>query len=532
MKQLIIVILLSLPSFALMARGGIHTMHDFHPFRQYEFAKCLWEGSFPCRWAPDATLGYGQPLFNFYGQFSYWIGGAFNSFVLSVLDSVKATFTLSLIASGVGMFVLGRTYWGLKGGLLSAVLYTYAPYRAVDVWVRGALPESLAFVFFPLIWLATDRFLNTSEYKYLFYWILLTSGLLLTHNLSFLMFMPLVGVGIIFRLWKNFSKSKIEDLVSASLVVVLLSAFYLLPVVFESHLITLNAVVNDYFAYQSHYASLKQLLVSNFWGYGGSTWGPNDTMSFAVGYLQWMIPVAVSIWLLATRQFRKYLQWWILFVLGVSALFLTHGKSEFIWKLLPPLAYIQFPWRFLTLAVFFLSLSGGIVAKIAPKLVAGLIVITVLINFNFHRPDIWLSLTDSEYFSGELWDMQRSSAKSDYWPQTAPLPTQFAPSLPLFEIGSGKVDQLGRGAHRASYQLTVNSDYAKVVFPIVYFPGWSVNGEAIPADPSGLIVIRPRTGSHKIDLTFKDTFVRTLGNWVSVITLAGLVVWRYRYVKA
>ena len=41
----------------------------------------------------------------------------------------------------------------------------------------------------------------------------------------------------------------------------------------------------------------------------------------------------------------------------IKAVFLTHGKSDILWRLIPPLAYLQFPWRFLAPAVFFLSLK-------------------------------------------------------------------------------------------------------------------------------------------------------------------------------
>jgi hypothetical protein len=34
---------------------------------------------------------------------------------------------------------------------MSSVFYVWAPYRALDVYVRGAMNESWAFVWFPLI---------------------------------------------------------------------------------------------------------------------------------------------------------------------------------------------------------------------------------------------------------------------------------------------------------------------------------------------------------------------------------------------
>lgn len=149
MKKLLLILILSLPAYSLLARFGIHTMHDFHPFRQFEYNLCLRSGVFPCRWAPDAGMGFGEPVFNYYSHFPYWVGGLLSLFKFSVINSTKISLALSLSLSAVFMYFLARRYWGSLSGLVSALFYVYAPYRAVDVWVRGALPEAWAFVFFP-----------------------------------------------------------------------------------------------------------------------------------------------------------------------------------------------------------------------------------------------------------------------------------------------------------------------------------------------------------------------------------------------
>ena len=78
-KYLWVLLILILPTFSLMLKNGIYTMHDFHVFRQQQFDKCLRERYFPCRWSGDAGLGYGEPVFNFYGQFPYWVGQIFRT---------------------------------------------------------------------------------------------------------------------------------------------------------------------------------------------------------------------------------------------------------------------------------------------------------------------------------------------------------------------------------------------------------------------------------------------------------------------
>jgi len=284
-KLLLLLQLLLLPAYSLMLRPGIFTMHDFHVFRQQQFDKCLHLGYFPCRWAFDATKGYGQPLFNFYGQLPYWIGQIPRLLGTQIIDAAKLNFIFTLTASAVAMFFLARKFWGNTGGVVSAVFYTYAPYRAVDIWVRGALNEAYSFIWYPLILLFLDNYLEHKQKRDLFWLIIFSTALLITHNLSMLMIAPFLAI------WTLKKLKAIPGLIAAGLTIFLLSAFYLLPVVFESSQVTLTQTTQDYYSYQLHWTTLKQLFVSNFWGYGGSTWGPNDTLSFSVGYLQWILPL-------------------------------------------------------------------------------------------------------------------------------------------------------------------------------------------------------------------------------------------------
>lgn len=518
-KFLIVIAMLLIPTFGLMLKSGIYTMHDFHVFRQQQFEKCLNETkSFPCRWAPDAGMGYGEPVFNFYGQFPYWFGEVFRLFRLSVLDSVKANFILTIIASSLAMYFLARKFWSNNGALVSALFYAYAPYRAVDVWVRGALNESLAFVFFPLILLFIKEFVETNKNKYLFWLILSLAGLTLTHNLSLLIFAPFAVLWTLFWWWQsNKSVHKIYDLTSAGLASVLLSAFYLIPVIFESSLVTLNQTTSGYYDFHLHYATLKQLFLSTFWGFGGSTWGPNDTMSFAVGHMHWVVVVFIfttlCISLLRRREMKERGTIIFTILLGLGAIFLTHGKSDFIWNLVKPMAYIQFPWRFLTMSTLFLSLSVGAIIKLFPRIIIPfLLCLLLLLNSGVFRPDIWRSISDREQFSGKLWDEERSSALSDFWPKGAKLPNKFAPNKP---------------------EVILNTDlYTKTRFPVVYFPGWTARAgnKAVPVFPSGelgLVTVRAPINAN-IKLSFEDTPVRKVGNIVSLITLLGLLVWIWK----
>lgn len=534
-KFWLLAVLIALPTFGLMLRAGIYTMHDPHLFRIQQFDACVNSGIFPCRWAEDSGKGFGEPLFNFYAQFPYWLTQSFRIVGFSLIDSAKAVYILSLVVSAITMYFLSRRFFGSKGGILSAVIYTFAPYRAVDVWVRGALPEALAFVFYPLILLFLDDYLRTRKTSPLVLFSFSLALLLTTHNLSVLMFSPFIFLFWLVRIWKIKDLKNLQGLIPALIFALLLSSYYILPVMFERDLVTIEDTVSGYYDYRIHFATLKELFVSRFWGYGASLWA-QKFLSISVGQIQWILPLLIAILLFFRRLRQKtdsllFLQF---FFLGLAALFLTHGKSSLIWNSFPIMKYIQFPWRFLTIGVFFLSLSAGAFSQlVAPRfriLIPVAIVLAILSNVSFFRPDIWRTIGDADLVSGPLWDEGRNSSLTDFWPKSAAKPpTVFAPLEPEFITGSGAVAEATKQTGLFTYSLSLDSQ-SSIRFPVVYFPGWIAldNDQSLPIEPTGdtgLITARLEPGEHHIVLRFTNTPVRDLGNIISLLALLGTPLW-------
>jgi hypothetical protein len=508
-----------------MLKRGVFTMHDFHPFRQLEFNKCIQRGEFPCRWAVDSGKGYGEPMFVYYGQIPYWIGGIFSVMGFGVLDSFKATIIFTFLVSGLGMYLLARKFWPTNGAILSAVLYSYAPYRAVDVWVRGALSETMAFVFYPLILLVVDNFMIKKSVKNFVWLSLLLAGLICTHNLSAYMFLPFLILWTFWR-WREHKGNihHLYDMVSAGFTAVLISSFYWLPVLFESGLVTVSQTTEGYYGYGVHFTTLYRLFVSSFWGYGGSVWGDTQFMSFSIGYLHWLLPaVTLFVWLYLKLRGEKieksFYVTLVLSIIGILAVFLTHGKSVFLWKIIPAIAYIQFPWRFLGIASLFLSLAGGGISMLFSSwLISVILVAAVVVNVGNFRPDIWKDQSDKEYFSGDWWEVQKSSALSDFWPKSAgELPKENAP------INS---------------EIIMTTDkFQKIRFPIVYFPGWMIKTkkelvQTFPSGDHGLVTAKIfNEDLNNYKLIFTDTAPRKIGNIVSFISIACLFFVFTKYAK-
>ncbi len=533
---LLVGVLIVIPSFYRMLQPGIFSTQDFHLFRLIEFDKCIKDFQFPCRWVADAGFGYGEPLFNFYGQLSYFLGEIFHLLGVSLIGSVKLLFILSLVGSFVSMFFLAKRVWRSNlAAFVSGVLYIYAPYRALDVWVRGALPEALSFVLFPLVILFLDKFLDKERIKDGIVFSLFIAALVLTHNLSFILFLPVLIAWIIYRIVVSKKVYLIKHLFFYFLLSFLISSFYLLPVLFEAKYVTLATTIQGYFDFRGHFATLRQLLFSRFWGYGASVFGPEEFMSRAVGQVQWILPLGILIIVFVKKKLKQNKVFLLFLLTGWFSLFMTHNKSTFIWETIKPLAYVQFPWRFLAPALFSFALSSGVLINLFKKrrLIATLAVgvLAIALNFSFFREDIWYQRKDEDILQGKVWQEQISSSLKDYWPIFGKVfPTSPAPEALENQI------LIRRGSNYATYKVLPDSSKT-VTFPISFFPGWTakVDGRKVtpyPSDDLGLVTVDIiESGIHNVDLYFSNTLVRGVGNIVSLASLIFAVYAFFRVKK-
>jgi archaellum component FlaF (FlaF/FlaG flagellin family) len=549
---LIILLLFGLLAAKGLIGSGYFNMHDdLQMMRQLEMEKCFMTLQIPCRWVPDMGYGFGFPLFNFYPPLPYLFGEIFRLLGTSFVDTVKLTFIFAFLASGVSMYFLAKEFWGKWGGVISAIFYIWAPYHSVDIYVRGAMNEAWGIIWFPSIlassyWLLTQK---QNKVKNTIFLALSWVGLLLSHNLMALIFAPVfVGWCLIwFIREKNFSLKKafptIRAFSIAGVLAFCLAAFFTLPVTIEQKLVHTETLIAGYYDYSAHFATIRQLLFSRFWGYGPSVWGANDGLSFQVGAIHWILASIITgviiVMILKRRQKVKFelaVPILFFFLVGWLAIFMIHNKSTPIWLHIQTLRYVQFPWRFLTLVMLSFSfIAGGIVNFIPKKYsyyVRGFLVVAVLIySWNYFLPQHGKMgpLTDNQKFTGAAWDLQRTAGIYDYLPQTA-VTAPKAPMTNFVEVLNGKADvtniKLGTSTNTFDINVTKNAEVRLGVFA---FPNWKVfvDGKEVKnfvpkSEEWGRMHVMIPAGQHSVYVHLYDTSVRTVGNALSLVSWVGL----------
>lgn len=511
---------------------------DVQMVRLYEMDKCIRDGQIPCRWVPDLGGLYGYPLFNYYAPLAYYIGEVFYLLSGSLLFSAKMMFAVPFVGAYIFMFLLGRKLWGNWGGLLSGVFYSFAPYHAVVFYVRGAMGEMWSLMFFPAIFWALVRLKDDVTIGNASLLAILVALLALSHNLSTMLFLPvtLVFAVVLFTQKKDF---KFLTIFLASVILGLfLAAFYWLPGVTEKDLVHVETTTFGYFSYTEHFKGLRKLFMDNSWGWGASVrevpGGERDGMSFQIGLvhlLGWLsaLTAAVYLW---HKDRRTSILVGFLSAIAAGSVFMINPRSEFIWKLFEPLKFIQFPWRFLMLVIFSLSLmSGSILVGLKDrKKIVGviLLILVVAVNFSYFRPEKFYPLTDSQLLSGKNWDSQIKRSIFDFLPKSANAPPAELAEV-RFEVLSGKaeISKWREGSNWIYFKADVEGD-AKVRLSQYYFPNWRVliDGQEAEIDYKndlGLMTISLGQGARTVEAKLIDTPVRTLANMMTVVGVAVLI---------
>ena len=548
---IVLVILLAgvLASRTLFKHNFYFNMHDdLQMMRQLELEKCFKDGQIPCRWVPDMGYGFGFPLFNYYPQLPYLFGEIFRLVNLPFNDVAKLTFALGIIASGFSMYLLAKEFFGKTGGLLSSIFYIWAPYHSLDVYVRGAMNESWAFIWFPLILWGIYKLIKKREKKYLIILSLSLAAILLTHNVMVMIFIPVALVWAVGWLIENKSWKPIINLGISGLIGLGFSSFFTLPAIFEQKYVHIDTLISGYYQFQAHFVTLFQLFLSKFWGDGPSTFGPNDGLALPIGHVHWILVLIIGILLLAkTIKSKKIskIDWVVIFAVavGTGGAFMSHERSSFIWLNIPILKFVQFPWRFLTLNTFGYSFATGSIFYILNELglfkkKAWQIIIFVILsatviafNWNFFKPVHSGPLTDDMKFTGESWRIQTQAGILDY----LPIQANDDPNVPRQNLadvvgGKGTITNESWGTKWAKFSVNLAKD-SVVRVNIFNFPVWKayIDGKETKIfidtnEQWGRMYINVPTGTHSIDFKFQNTALRTVANIVSLVFWIALLI--------
>lgn len=550
---LILALFLSFWAIRALFAPGFFPIHDNEQVaRLFDLDQALKAGNIPPRIAPNLGFGYGYPFFNFYPPFAYYVAEIFKIIGFSYIGSIKLMVGSGFILGSFFMYLLSKEFFGKLGGLLSAVFYTYAPYHAVDVYVRGAFPEFWSMVFLPAIFWSLYKLKQSCKWRFFIFSIIFTSSLILTHNLVAIMAAPFIFSWIIFLILTSKNKKKFSLAAFAVLISSFLATSYFwMPSFFEKQYTMINLLTTELANYSQHFACINQFW-SSPWGYGGSIAGCADGLSFQIGKLHIILSILACI--LAFKLFidRKTriagIALFIFIAFLLFSIFMATSYAQFVWDRIDFLWYIQFPWRFLIFSSLFSSLlAGSLVLIPSPKILKYILTIFIVAGViwlngkHFAPSQLLFGVKDPDYVSQEKIRWDASIIAWEYVPKGIATKKSNIDTTIIdinkdeiarksFQVISGDMIVTQTQDLPQEKKYTVSSNKNSVLRINTYsFPGWKVyvDGKEVTYTDNNklkLVTLNPLVGSHAIVAKFTDTKIRTWGNLISLVSILALIV--------
>ena len=362
------------PAFGVQ---GDLTLH-YHITRSY--AQSFSEGDLLPRWAGLLDGGRGDALFTFYPPLCYLASALLMKlFGLDVLSSIKAVSFLILVIAQASAYLLAREFFTRRQSLIVSLAFVLLPAFPLICLHRVFLANAFALSIAPLVVKWAYRLLVGTEpgavatgltneitplkspgrYRSRFCIIAFAfcfSAIILSHAITTYLTGLTIGFLVLAFLprtnWRNLLR-----LATGGIVALTLTAFFLLPQLVEADWVQLKLqlVQQDYRNYFLFAPPPNDSRYRQAWS------GFNDATSYLI-VIQSLtgLLLALSCWPQWRGGKRSPLIWFGSALVGFGFL-ISLPVSDLLWRYLPGLKFIQFPWRFQP----FVALGLGVLAIVA-----------------------------------------------------------------------------------------------------------------------------------------------------------------------
>ncbi|HEY6488152.1 MAG: hypothetical protein WCC26_16160 [Terracidiphilus sp.] len=332
---------------------------SFHFVSWIEAQRSMLAGILYPHWASGPNFGAGEPRFVFYPPLT-WMAGALLGMVMPWREVSVALVYLLLAATGFTTRALARHRLSDGPATLAGCASIFLGNMLVDVYTRSDFGELAGGFWIPLLLLfqLRDRSPGGTRLARVLEGAaplaLVVAGIWLTNGpLGIMASFLLAATGLVTagmeRSWLPVGRAAFASALGAAL-----AAVYLVPALGERGWANFGAAISE-----------REYVFENGWlfhSHGDPAWTHYDT---TVDLHSWlaviMCSIAMAMLLVLWKRgvLRAGRAWWIpLALIPVAVLLMQLPVSEPLWRTLPGLRFLQFPWRWLVLmnapvAVFF-----------------------------------------------------------------------------------------------------------------------------------------------------------------------------------
>ncbi len=467
---------------------------DWMIIRLSAFYQSLAEGQFPVRFLGRLYHNYGYPVANFLYPGFLYVGSFVRLFGFSYVDVIKIVLSISVVGSAVVLYLTLRKKYHLLEATVGAISFVLSPYVVFDLFKRGSVGELFAFL--PASILFYGIVSNVL-------WVIpvATAVLLVSHNSLALLFL---GVFLLF----SFMQSKRFLYIKSIGIGIGMATFFWLPALYERRFVLFDSIrVAD---------SLSYFIRLDQWPLLG------------IGFISSLVLL-----FFAKHKITVFEKTSAVVTLCSAALALP--ISMFVWKLIPQLSfYVQFPYRFLSLASFIGAFTVSSMLSFVPNKIKGIVVFILTCSLVYivlvsQSAIVYVDHGEGYYSTNEA----TTTVKNEYMPR-------WVQTIQTIRAAQ-KVEVLSGDAEFFSSQDTVQridgiidaKAESLISINTIYYPGWGValNGVLTPIEyknPYGVMHITVPKGKHRLEASFRETGFRLVADIISLGFIILYIEWMIR----
>jgi len=540
---LIIFFIIVLSVFALrdLLKPGYFTSHDgIHQVpRLYYFDQAIRDGQIPPRWAGGLLDGFGYPLFIFSYQMPWFIAEPIHLLGFSIFDSIKLTFILGFLFSGITMFYLQKLLFGRFAAFVGTIIYLFAPFRFSNIFVRAAIGDATIFIFPPLLLLALLKIKERKQINLI--WISLgaiaLSGMLLSHAMVAVFYFLCFALYIFYTILLSHNR---KIIFTSSIILLLLafclSGYYLIPSFWERNLTRFVEIMGPVHI-GNKFISLSKLIYSP-WGYG-TVDAYEGAMSLQVGIAQWFVAFIAAIILIKSiikKGKAKYSDGIFFLCIFILSIILMLKISLPFWKVLSNIVIVDFPWRILSLTVFSVSILAGFAISMVHSKVFKFVIALIFLTLAFYANRNHLRINQSLDWPLDFYlKLEKTTNTYDEytpkWVQSEAI-KKFTTKVESAITGA-KINIDKNKSNYLSFVFDAPAD-GVVRINTVYYPGWQVfvDGKRTEVSyGSGLIEFQVKKGKSKVVSQFTETPLRQFSNLLTAAAIGFIILSFMKYKK-
>ena len=531
--------LISLPLWI----SGIHNGYDLgvHYLRIEAILQAIRSGQFPARISAVTLYGLGYPFSIYYNDLFLYFPAVLRLLGFSVISAYKVyVFAVNLATVLISYYSFKRIFGNRRTGLLLTLLYAAASYRLLNVYIRAAVGEFTAQAFLPLLALAFYRiwFEKTETFKKGFCNALLMaaamSGIIGSHILTTIMVCFVLVLLCLFLFRKTFRKQTLLTLSGAVALTLLLNLYFLTP--FVDYYFNVPTQIRESVDQDVKLIQGQGVFPAQYFAFFQNVNGTEsadvaDRMQLTPGPVLMVLFVYALISYFSGKRSRMT---GLLLLFSFLMLFISSNIFPWNWlamhfKPWNILTQIQYPCRFLVLAILFLTLLAG--CKLQQEKVpaaAGIAAAAVLMTFWFIS-----SLFETSVIS-KIYD---TSGVSPEWTccEQYMLAGSSKEKLTAEAEGSNMEDVTILSRNANTMQLTCRSGNLEGVHsvdvPIYNYPGYHVTDTddneypIFSGEENHINYTLPAGFDGTITVSFVDPPYWRLSIWISAGTLLLILIY-------